>query len=172
MDKQKTKPSMNRRNFLQSSAAVGAGLVMSPMALGAASGGDDLNIAILGCGAQGQVLMNAIIKGKLPGIRFKAICDIWTAYNQKRDPFQGDLRYLDGLQPEACLRHIAGLQARAQQVRGLQGNARQGKGPRCGDNRDSGLLAFSSCGGLHGGGLARLLREGDVEHAGRRQEDG
>ena len=84
MSTQKTRKGINRRSFLQSSAAVGAGLAFSPMALGAASGGDDLNIAILGCGAQGQELMNAIIKGKLPGIRFKAICDIWTAYNQKR----------------------------------------------------------------------------------------
>ncbi|MBL7154507.1 MAG: Gfo/Idh/MocA family oxidoreductase, partial [Phycisphaerae bacterium] len=84
MSTQETRKGINRRSFLRSSAAVGAGLAFSPMALGAASGGDDLNIAILGCGAQGQVLLNAIIMGKLPGIRFKAICDIWTAYNQKR----------------------------------------------------------------------------------------
>jgi predicted dehydrogenase len=85
MNNQKTKTGIDRRSFIKSTAAVGAGLAFSPMVLGAASGGsDDLNIAILGCGEQGQVLMNAIIQGQVPGIRFKAICDIWTAYNQKR----------------------------------------------------------------------------------------
>jgi len=82
MDNQETKKGIDRRSFLQSTAAVGAGLAMSPMVLGAASGGDDLNIGLLGCGSQGQVLMNAC--RKIPGIRFKAICDIWKAYNQKR----------------------------------------------------------------------------------------
>ena len=43
---------------------------------------NDLNIALLGTGAQGQVLMNAMLK--IPNIRFKAVCDIWTEYNQKR----------------------------------------------------------------------------------------
>jgi predicted dehydrogenase len=75
---------IDRRNFLRTTAAAGAGLAFSPMVLGQAGGGkpDDINIALLGCGAQGQVLMNAILK--IPGIRFKAICDIWTAWNQKR----------------------------------------------------------------------------------------
>jgi len=56
--------------------------MMSPMVLGAAGGGDDLNVGLLGCGAQGQVLMNACLK--IPGVRFKAVCDIWKAYNQRR----------------------------------------------------------------------------------------
>jgi predicted dehydrogenase len=85
MNNQNTKKGIDRRSFIKSTAAVGASLAFSPMVLGAASGGsDDLNIAILGCGEQGQVLMNAIIKGQVPGVRFKAICDIWTEYNQKR----------------------------------------------------------------------------------------
>jgi predicted dehydrogenase len=85
MNDQKTQTQIDRRSFLRSSAAVGAGLVFSPMIAGQSSGaakGDDINIALLGCGAQGQVLMNAI--RDIPGIRFKAVCDIWTAYNQKR----------------------------------------------------------------------------------------
>ncbi len=71
---------MNRRTFLRSSAAAGASLAFSPYVMGAAS--DDINIALLGCGAEGQVLMNAMLK--IPGIRFKAVCDIWEAYNQRR----------------------------------------------------------------------------------------
>ena len=75
---------INRRSFLRSSAAAGAGLAFSPMFLGQAGAKktDDLNIGLLGCGAQGQVLMNACLK--IPGIRFKAVCDIWTAWNQRR----------------------------------------------------------------------------------------
>jgi predicted dehydrogenase len=42
----------------------------------------DINVALLGAGAEGQVLMNACLK--IPGIRFKAVCDIWSEYSQKR----------------------------------------------------------------------------------------
>ena len=84
MDNQKTVKEIDRRSFLRSTAAMGAGLAFSPMVLGQAGGGkpDDINVALLGAGAQGQVLMNAC--RNIPGIRFKAVCDIWTAYNQKR----------------------------------------------------------------------------------------
>jgi predicted dehydrogenase len=75
---------ISRRNFVKTSAAVGAGIILSPMVMTRARANDsnDLNIALLGSGAQGQVLMNAILK--IPNIRFKAVCDIWTDYNQKR----------------------------------------------------------------------------------------
>jgi len=84
MSNEKTSKEMNRRIFLHSAAAAGAGLAFSPMVLGQAGGKkpDDINIGLLGCGAQGQILMNACLK--IPGIRFKAVCDIWTAYNQRR----------------------------------------------------------------------------------------
>jgi len=84
MDNQKTVKEIDRRSFLHSTAAIGAGLAFSPMVLGQAGGGkpDDINVALLGAGAQGQVLMSAC--RNIPGIRFKAVCDIWTAYNQKR----------------------------------------------------------------------------------------
>ncbi len=84
MSNQKNNKKIDRRSFLRSTAAAGAGLAFSPMVLGQAGGKkpDDINIGLLGCGAQGQVLMNACLK--IPGIRFKAVCDIWTAWNQKR----------------------------------------------------------------------------------------
>ncbi len=85
MDSQKGEKGINRRNFLRSTAAVGAGLVLSPAILAQTGGGGkagDINVALLGAGAQGQVLLNACLK--IPGIRFKAVCDIWTAWNQKR----------------------------------------------------------------------------------------
>lgn len=85
MSNQKIRKGIDRRDFLRSTAAVGAGLVLSPSILAQTGGGgkaDDINVALLGAGEQGQVLMNACLK--IPGIRFKAVCDIWTAYNQKR----------------------------------------------------------------------------------------
>ena len=41
-----------------------------------------VNVALLGAGAQGQVLMDAMLR--IPGLRFRAVCDIWTEYNQRR----------------------------------------------------------------------------------------
>ena len=59
---------IDRRNFISSSAAAGAGLMIANSALGQAGGKKDINIALLGAGAQGQVLMNAILKlGKNSG---------------------------------------------------------------------------------------------------------
>jgi len=85
MVNQKVKKKIDRRSFLHSAAAAGAGLAFSPMVLGKTAAGkkpDDINVALLGAGEQGQVLMSACLK--IPGIRIKAVCDIWKAYNQKR----------------------------------------------------------------------------------------
>ncbi|MCL5270875.1 MAG: Gfo/Idh/MocA family oxidoreductase, partial [bacterium] len=62
----------------------GAGLMLGPAALGqqaAAQAGKpaDLNVAIIGTGSQGMNLLNNCLK--IPGIRFKAVCDIWP-YSQ------------------------------------------------------------------------------------------
>jgi predicted dehydrogenase len=75
---------ISRRNFVKTGAAAGAGIFFSPMVMTKAKANDsnDLNIALLGTGAQGQVLMNACLK--IPNIRFKAVCDIWQEYNLKR----------------------------------------------------------------------------------------
>ena len=80
MSKQKNKPTpdnkekaISRRTFVKTSAAAGAGIILSPMVMSRARANDsnDLNIALLGCGSQGQVLMNAMLK--IPNIRFKAV---------------------------------------------------------------------------------------------------
>ena len=75
---------IDRRQFIKSSAAVGASLILVPHVLkgGKTFGVSDINVALLGAGAEGQVLMNACLK--IPGIRFKAVCDIWSEYSQKR----------------------------------------------------------------------------------------
>jgi len=75
---------LSRRAFLQTSAALGAGLYVSGKALGAdAPQKDVINVALLGAGAQGQVLMDGIITMKSPGIRFVAVCDIWNRNRRK-----------------------------------------------------------------------------------------
>lgn len=78
------KQNINRRRFLKYSAAAGAGLLASGISRAQQTirKSDDLNIALIGTGAQGDVLLNACLK--IPGIRFKAVCDIWTEFNQKR----------------------------------------------------------------------------------------
>ncbi len=92
------KKGMERRDFIQGLATVpvlGAFSVAlvskilhekpksSDQSTGIASENvSDIHVALLGTGAQGQVLMNACLK--IPGLRFKAVCDIWTSYNQKR----------------------------------------------------------------------------------------
>ena len=42
----------------------------------------EINIALLGAGAQGQVLTDAMLR--IHGLRFRAVCDIWSEYNQRR----------------------------------------------------------------------------------------
>lgn len=75
---------VNRRDFLKTTALAGAGVLFAPavMTKAAYNNSDDLNVALLGTGAQGQVLMNACLK--LPNLRFKAVCDIWAEYNSRR----------------------------------------------------------------------------------------
>ena len=70
---------------MRSSAAAGAGLMLANNALGQAEGKKDINVGLLGAGAQGQVLMNAIFKlGRNSGIKFRAVCDIWEQGNLRR----------------------------------------------------------------------------------------
>ncbi len=75
---------INRRNFVKAGAAAGAGLFLAPGIIRhvRANDSNDLNIALLGAGEQGNVLLNACLK--LPAVRFKAVCDIWEKYNLKR----------------------------------------------------------------------------------------
>ncbi len=41
-----------------------------------------INVALIGAGAQGQVLTDAMLR--IPGLRFRAVCDVWVEYNQTR----------------------------------------------------------------------------------------
>jgi predicted dehydrogenase len=76
-------PELSRRDFLSAGAKLGAALLAAPYltrAAATASGTDTLNVALIGCGEEGRVLLNAAFK--IPDIRFRAVCDIWT-YNRR-----------------------------------------------------------------------------------------
>ena len=60
----------------------GAGRRRPPRRRRRAAGLQEINVALIGAGAQGQVLMEAMLR--IPGLRFRAVCDIWTEYNQRR----------------------------------------------------------------------------------------
>ncbi len=78
---------LSRRDFLKTSATAGLGLALAGKALGeapqakpaAAKNPDELRVAVIGCGAQGRVLTESILR--IPAIRIAAICDIWS-YSQ------------------------------------------------------------------------------------------
>jgi len=75
---------MDRRGFLRSTAAIGSGLVLTAggIARPEKGPGDSINLALIGAGAQGQVLLKSCLEA--PGIRIRAVCDIWTDYNLRK----------------------------------------------------------------------------------------
>ena len=71
---------LSRRDFLSTSAKLGAVIAAAPYIargaeVGAAPGADTVNVALIGCGVEGSILANAA--RPIPGIRFVAVCDIW-----------------------------------------------------------------------------------------------
>ena len=81
---------LSRRDFLKTSTTAGLGLAFAGTILGQAANPqaakpstaknpDELRVAVIGCGAQGRVLIESILR--IPSIRVAAICDIWS-YSQ------------------------------------------------------------------------------------------
>lgn len=82
---------ISRRDFLMSSATAGLGVALAGKAFGqaapqaapataAAGSADALRVAVIGCGAQGRVLVEAMLR--IPSVRIAAICDIWSYSRQ------------------------------------------------------------------------------------------
>ena len=70
----------SRREFINAAVAAAAGLVAHGLATAEEKKDQDLEIAFIGVGSQGRnLLVNCL---KIPGIRIRAICDIWP-YHQK-----------------------------------------------------------------------------------------
>ena len=83
MDTNGVQRQWERRDLLKSAAGAGAMLAFGPAVFGslhAAEGKDLINVALIGAGEQGKVLMEAA--RRIPGVRFQAVCDIWP-YNRK-----------------------------------------------------------------------------------------
>ena len=77
--------SFNRREFIKTTAAAAAVLptfnvLAQKKAETIGPDDDQVNVAVIGYGAEGEILTDAAMK--IPGIRFKAVCDIWP-YRQK-----------------------------------------------------------------------------------------
>jgi predicted dehydrogenase len=73
---------LTRRDFLSTGLKLGAAVLVAPYIARAqtpTAGRDSLNVALIGCGEQGRVLLSAALK--IPDIRFQAVCDIWP-YNR------------------------------------------------------------------------------------------
>jgi predicted dehydrogenase len=74
---------ISRREFVQSAAAAGASMLVADRVLAQAAAAAEapaLNVALIGAGTQGRVLTTDCLS--IPGIRFRAVCDIW-AYSQR-----------------------------------------------------------------------------------------
>jgi predicted dehydrogenase len=79
----------SRRDFIRSSASAGLGIALTGGSLAGSTalrGQEedqnlpDLNVAIIGTGQQGRILIESCLR--IPGIRMKAVCDIWE-YSQR-----------------------------------------------------------------------------------------
>lgn len=74
------KPDLTRRKFLRNTAAGGVALSYSKMAAKAAAPSDTLNVALVGCGSQGNILKGCALR--IPKINFVAVCDLWDAHGR------------------------------------------------------------------------------------------
>jgi len=79
---------ISRRDFLKSSASAGLGMALAGTTLArnavafrqAKKNPEELNVAVIGAGVQGRVLIESCLR--IPGTRIAAVCDIWE-YSQQ-----------------------------------------------------------------------------------------
>ncbi len=83
----------NRRDFLKTTAAAAAFLptfnILSQESGTIGPKDDQINVAVIGFGAEGEILTNAAMK--IPGVRFTAVCDI---FERQRKLAKGRLKAL------------------------------------------------------------------------------
>ena len=89
---------MNRRTFLQSSTALSTGMWFASRAFAAneaPQNKDALNVGMIGAGAQGQVLLDSILKISMESpVHLKSICDIWEPNRERvRKTFKAYRRF-------------------------------------------------------------------------------
>ena len=83
---------MNRRQFIETGLMAGTGLYAArrAQAQAAKKTSDEMNIALIGTGAQGRVLMNSLLQ--IPNVRFRAVCDIWE-FNRQYGQRQANIKH-------------------------------------------------------------------------------
>ncbi len=86
-------PNLTRRNFVRSAVITGAATTfVSGTKAFSAERSDQIAVALIGCGAQGQVLLNSCKSLAATGaIKFVAICDIW---DYKRNEVKNKMKAL------------------------------------------------------------------------------
>jgi predicted dehydrogenase len=86
------KPLFTRRDFLGTTAAAGAGLLLtsctpdtSPKPTAKKSALSPINIALIGFGEEGKVLLDSLLN--IDGVRVVALCDIWDFHREEGDRY-------------------------------------------------------------------------------------
>lgn len=80
----KSKP-LFRRDFIKTGLIAGGGILIAPHLARAQSANGQVNVALIGLGVQGRVLLDSMLN--IPGLRFRAVCDIWDysrTYGQRK----------------------------------------------------------------------------------------
>jgi len=65
----------SRRGFLKTGLTAGGMVLAAPSVIKAQSSGNTLNVALVGVGSQGRVLLDSLLN--IPDLNFVAVCDIW-----------------------------------------------------------------------------------------------
>lgn len=74
MDESKSQP-LFRRDFIKTGLIAGGGILLAPSLARAQSANGKVNVALIGLGVQGRVLLDSMLN--IPGLQFRAVCDIW-----------------------------------------------------------------------------------------------
>lgn len=85
MSEENKRSSLFRRDFIKTGLVAGGGILIAPHLARAQSANGEINVAIVGLGIQGRVLLDAMLN--IPGIRYRAVCDIWEysrTYGQRK----------------------------------------------------------------------------------------
>jgi len=89
-------PLLNRRDFISATAVAGAGMLLtscksdsSPKGPVGTSSQSIINIALIGCGEEGRLLLDSILN--IEGVKVVALCDIWNFHRDQ------SARYLEKL---------------------------------------------------------------------------
>lgn len=65
----------SRRGFLKTGFTAGGMVLAAPAIIKAQTPSDTLNVALIGVGSQGRVLLDSLLN--IEGLNFQAVCDIW-----------------------------------------------------------------------------------------------